>query len=110
MSNGIRIILATLALTIFAAARAHLSGHVLQVDPANIYIRTRFRPRVPFTITADTLFYCGRERVRLRLINIGDVVVVTFKAKEHEWIADEVKIQAGKKVCSARIASDTVKP
>jgi len=105
MSRSIETVLIVLLLATRAAAGNRMSGYVTQVDPSSICIRARFRPRVPFTITQATMFYCGHERISSNLLRVGDAVVVEFRPMKHEWVAGEVRIQAGKRTCSLRVAS-----
>jgi hypothetical protein len=105
MSRSIGIVLIVLLLTALAAAENRMSGYLTQLDTSSISIRARFRPRVPFTITQATPFYCGHEQVSSSLLRMGDAVVVKFRTQKHEWFADEVRIPAGKRACSVRVAS-----
>jgi hypothetical protein len=105
MRRSIGIVLIVLLLTKRAAAENRMSGYLTQIDTSSICIRARFRPRVPFTITQATTFYCGHEQVSSSLLRMGDAVVVKFRTQKHEWIADEVRIQAGNRACSVRVAS-----
>jgi hypothetical protein len=98
-----------LFLTTGAVAKNHMTGHVTQVSATSIKIRARFRPRAPFTTTQSTRFYCGHERIPASLLQMGDLVTVSFQAKAGQWIAYEVKIEASKKACSAMKSSDEQK-
>jgi hypothetical protein len=105
MSCSIGTVLMLLLLATRAAAENRMSGYVTQIDTSGICIRARFRPRVPFTITQATMFYCGHEQISSNLLRMGDAAMVKFRTQKHEWVADEVRIQAGKRACSVRIAS-----
>jgi hypothetical protein len=63
MSRSIETVLIVLLLAPRAAAHNRMSGHVTQIDTASIWLRARFRPGVPFTITQATMLYCGHERI-----------------------------------------------
>ncbi len=105
MSRSIGTVFITLFLATWAGAENRMSGYVTQIDTSSICIRARFRPRVPFAITQATMFYCRHEQVSSSLLRIGDAVVVKFRTQKHEWVADEVRIQAGKRACSVRVTS-----
>jgi Domain of unknown function (DUF5666) len=104
MSYSIGIALIALWLATRAAAENRMSGYVTQIDTSNICIRARFRPSVRFTVTQATTFDCGHERIPSNLLRKGDTVMVKFRTHKHEWVADEVRIQASKRVCSVRVA------
>jgi hypothetical protein len=105
MSRSIETVVIVLLLATSAAAHNRLSGYVTQIDAASICMRARFRPRVPFTITQATMFYCGHERISSNLLQVGDAIVVKFRTVKHEWVAGEVRIQASKRACSVRVGS-----
>jgi hypothetical protein len=81
MSRSIETVLIVLLLATRAAAHNRMSGHVTQIDTASICIRARFRPRVPFTITQATMFYCGHERISSNFLRMGDAVMVKFRTR-----------------------------
>ncbi len=105
MSRSIGTILIILLLATRVAAEDRMYGRLTQIDAASIWIRSRFRPRVSFTITPATMFYCRHERIPSNLLRMGDDVMVKFKVQKHAWVADEVRINPRKKVCSVRTAS-----
>ena len=79
MSHSIETVLIVLLLATRAAAHHRMSGHGIQIDTASICIRARFRPRVAFTITQATMFYCGHERISSNFLRMGDAGMVKFR-------------------------------
>jgi hypothetical protein len=72
MSRPIGIVVIVLLTTAHAAAENRMSEYLTQIDTSSVCLRARFRPRVPFTITQATMFYCGHEQVSSGLLRMGD--------------------------------------
>jgi hypothetical protein len=81
MSRSIETVLIVLLLATRAAAHNRMSGHVTQIDTARICIRARFRPRLAFTITPATVFYCGHKRISSNFLRMDDAVMVKFRTR-----------------------------
>jgi hypothetical protein len=100
-----RALLLTLLLTAAAFARNHMRGQITHLSVNDLEIRARFWLRAPFSTTQSTTFSCGHEAIPGSLLRIGDFVTVSFQVKNGRWSAENIRIEASKKVCAARIAN-----